>query len=60
MRGRRPYIDDKTLLALYVEQGTIEATTQAAGYVQSDWIRRRLRKAGMPPGKPGRPRKEGG
>jgi|GEM_PF-3703590 len=52
------YADDATLLALYEQLGNIAAVARVIGYVDPNWVRRRLRRLGVPPGKPGRPKKE--
>jgi len=51
------YADDAELLRLYRELGTIAAVARATGYVDPNWVRRRLRRLGVPPGKPGRPKR---
>lgn len=47
---------DEELLRLYAEHGTVAATARIAGFADKDWVRRRLRRLGVAPGKPGRPR----
>lgn len=58
--GKRPRIGDDELLRLFAELGSLTATAHAADYYGTDWVRKRLRRLGVPPCKPGRPRKEVG
>jgi hypothetical protein len=48
-------IDDTELLRLYEVHGTIEALSQAT-YYDREHLRKRLRRLGVPPRAPGRPR----
>lgn len=54
------YADDETLLRLYEELGTVAEVARVVGYADKDWVRRRLRRLGVPPGRPGRRPKGGG
>ncbi|HEY3363901.1 MAG TPA: hypothetical protein VGK74_02460 [Symbiobacteriaceae bacterium] len=51
--GRGPWVSDSELLDLLVQEGSITRVTRAAGYVDHCWVARRLRRAGVPPGRSG-------
>lgn len=55
--ARMDRVSDDVLLAVFAECGTVTETARRTDYVQADWVRRRLRAAGVEPCKPGRPRK---
>lgn len=53
--GRAKYAEDETILRAVEETGSIEGAARKLDYVHRDWIRRRLRRMGLPPGKPNQP-----
>jgi hypothetical protein len=52
--ARTHRIPDAELLEVFAECGNVAETARRLDYVQADWVRRRLRAAGVAPLKPGR------
>ncbi len=53
--GKRCPVSDARLIQEVAKGGGIRQAARRLGYLDDGWLRRRLRKLGLPPGLPGRP-----